>query len=500
MRVLDGLVPEKVFYYFEEICRIPHGSGNVQKISDYLVDFASERNLEYYQDRLGNVIIIKEASKGYEDSAPVMLQGHMDMVAVKKPDVAIDMTKEGLRLQIDGDRIYAKDTSLGGDDGIAIAYGLALLDDETCKHPRLELVITVDEETGMEGARGIDLSPCRATTLINLDSEEEGIFLTGCAGGARVNYGLSYTEEKAEGLFGSIKVSGLLGGHSGAEIHKERGNANCILARVLRELSDQVTLQLVSLKGGLADNAIPREAIAEVVITGDKDGSLFREETQTEGALEKLKALVGNCLIAVNGELKAELLEKDPEVTAEAVFEGRKEKAAMSAEQSQKIIAFLNAIPNGVEAMSGAMEGLVETSLNQGILTCEKGVFHVGISVRSSHESAKKALIGRLRSLAYLAGITAEVTGDYPGWAYRKDSPLREKMVVIYENMYGKKPEIQAIHAGLECGLFAHKIPELDCVSIGPDMKNIHTTEEELSISSTGRVYDFLRKLLEDMR
>ncbi len=488
MRVLEGIKPEKVFYYFEELCRIPHGSGNIQKISDYLVSFAKERGLEHYQDALGNVIMIKEASKGYEDATPVMLQGHMDMVAVKRPDCKLDLERDGLSLKVDGDRIYAQDTSLGGDDGIAVAYGLAIMDGDAIKHPRLELVITVDEETGMDGAREIDLSVCRAHTLLNLDSEEEGIFLAGCAGGARVNFEKEYQISEENGILCRVKVSGLIGGHSGAEIHKERGNANKLLARVLNALAQTVKYHLISWDGGLADNAIPREAVA---------GLLFPKELGQDGDIqEKLQEFMGE----IERQLKAELAEKDSEVKIETEVLGREKAFVLSREETKKMVSFIHALPNGVQAMSGAMEGLVETSLNLGILKYEAGKFGMGISVRSSQESAKRELIATLQSLAYLADMPFRVSGDYPGWTYRKDSPLRDKMTAVYMEMFGKKPEIQAIHAGLECGLLACKIENLDCVSIGPDMKNIHTTEEELSISSTERVYCFVLKLLEEMK
>lgn len=490
MRVFENLEPKDVFYYFEEICKIPHGSGNIEKISHYLADFARERKLESYQDAVGNVIIIKEASKGYESHKPVMLQGHMDMVAVKKPDCDIQMEKEGLRLRVSGDKVFAEGTSLGGDDGIAVAYGLALLDG-AYRHPRIELVITVDEEVGMDGARAIDLSLCKATTLINLDSEEEGIFLTGCAGGARVNYHSGYREEKKEGYLCSIQISGLAGGHSGAEIHKERGNANCLLGRALCRLAEVFDFQIVSLLGGLADNAIPREAVAEILITGRKGKDALAG--QIKEALEQE-------MTAMEKAWQEELAEKDPDVQLSTVLsEERKECACMEEMFSKRITALLSSIPYGVQAMSGSLKGLVETSLNLGILCAEKGSFHTGISVRSSYESAKEALIDKLKSLAFLAGVETEVTGDYPGWAYRANSPLRDKMTGIYEEMYGRKPEIQAIHAGLECGIFAHKIPDLDCVSLGPEMRNIHTTEEELSISSTKRVWEYLLRLLEAM-
>lgn len=485
MRVWKGIEPQNVFSFFEDICSIPHGSGNTRAISDYLVDFAGKRGLEHYQDSMGNVILIKEASPGYEEHPPVMLQGHMDMVAVKKPDCDIDMMREGLRLRVEGDRVFAEGTSLGGDDGIAVAYGLALMDGTDYRHPRIELVLTVDEEVGMDGAREIDLSVCRARQLINLDSEEEGFFLAGCAGGARVNFSGAYPLTEQQGSLCRIKVSGLLGGHSGAEIHKERANANLLLGRILCRLREVAEFSILSLQGGLADNAIPREALAEVLFSG-------RTEAELQKPLERL-------LDEINGELQRELAEKDAGVLVEAQLLSKTRAQAMTAEDSHRLAALLNAIPSGVQAMSKAMEGLVETSLNLGVLRCEGGRLKAGISVRSSQESAKRALIGRLESLAYLSGVQTEVTGDYPGWAYRKDSPLRDKMSRIFQEMYGKKPEIQAIHAGLECGLLADKLPGLDCVSLGPDMKNIHTTEEELSISSVKRVWEFLVKLLEEL-
>lgn len=484
MRVFEKLKPEDVFYYFEEICRIPHGSGNVKELGDYLVNFAKEKSLEHYQDEAGNVIIIKEASEGYEDHEPVMLQGHMDMVTVKKPDCTIDMKREGLRLRAEGDKVYAEGTSLGGDDGIAVAYGLALLAGEGYRHPRLELVLTVDEETGMDGARAIDLAPCRAHMLINLDSEEEGYFWVGCAGGVRVNYGLSYKERKRRGIPCAIKISGLMGGHSGAEIHKGRGNANCLLGRALAELSGKTAYAIESLKGGLADNAIPREAVANLVLTGE-ESSAVRAAKET--------------VLRLQAELAAELADKDPNVKVEVCFAESAERSCMDEKDSRRVAALLNSIPDGVQSMSGAVEGLVETSLNLGILSCKEGELHGGISVRSSLESAKNALVSKLGSIGALAGASLTITGDYPGWAYRKDSPLRDKMTEVYERMYHRKPEIRAIHAGLECGLFSGKIENLDCVSIGPDMKNIHTTEEELSVSSTERVWNFLINLLEEL-
>lgn len=480
MGVLSNLEPQNVFHFFEEITKIPHGSGNVGQISDYLVKFARDRGLFCIQDELKNIIIVKEAVPGYEDEPTVILQGHMDMVAVKKPDCDIDMAKEGLRIAVRGDEIYAEGTSLGGDDGIAVAYALALLDSDTIKHPRLEVIVTVDEEVGMDGARGIDLSMLTGNRMVNLDSEDEGIFLTSCAGGARVKGKLPLSEAQRQGVAVEVTVGGLLGGHSGGEIHKERGNSNCLMGRLLYRLAETFDIGISRLQGGLADNAIPRETKAVLVV----------EERDKEAILDVVKT--------VEGEIRAELSSKDPGAFL-AAGEGRPGSwLCTTAEDTAKAAAWLIALPNGVQAMSADMHGLVETSLNLGILSYEDGSLLADFSVRSSVESAKQALIDRLCAVIGLAGGSFSVSGDYPGWKYRKDSPLREKMTALYEKMYGKAPKVEAIHAGLECGILGSKIANLDCVSMGPDMKDIHTTEETLSISSTGRVWEFLVRLLEE--
>ncbi len=480
MGVLSNLEPQNVFHFFEEITKIPHGSGNVGQISDYLVKFARDRGLYCIQDELKNIIIIKEAVPGYEDEPTVILQGHMDMVAVKKPDCDIDMAKEGLRIAVRGDEIYAQGTSLGGDDGIAVAYALALLDSDAIKHPRLEVIVTVDEEVGMDGARGIDLSMLTGNRMVNLDSEDEGIFLTSCAGGARVKGKLPLSEAQRQGVAVEVTVGGLLGGHSGGEIHKERGNSNCLMGRLLYRLAETFDIGISRLQGGLADNAIPRETKAVLVV----------EERDKEAILDVVKT--------VEGEIRAELSSKDPGAFL-AAGEGRPGSwLCTTAEDTAKAAAWLIALPNGVQAMSADMHGLVETSLNLGILSYEDGSLLADFSVRSSVESAKQALIDRLCAVIGLAGGSFSVSGDYPGWKYRKDSPLREKMTALYEKMYGKAPKVEAIHAGLECGILGSKIADLDCVSMGPDMKDIHTTEETLSISSTGRVWEFLVRLLEE--
>jgi len=480
MGVLSNLEPKKVFYYFEEITKIPHGSGNVEQISNFLVDFAKAHNLFYIQDAMKNVIIVKEAAPGYENEPVVILQGHMDMVAVQTPDCIMDMKTEGLKVGIDGDNIYAEGTSLGGDDGIAVAYALALLDSEDIRHPRLEVIITVDEEVGMDGAREIDLSMLQGHRMINLDSEDEGIFLTSCAGGARVNCRFPMKKQEFTGVRYALEVSGLLGGHSGGEIHKERGNSNCILGRLLWKLSGNMPVGLVSADGGLADNAIPRQTKA-VVVVEEKDAAVLERQ-----------------VAALAVELTDELATRDPGVKVTAKKLSGTEKTICAApEETRRVAAFLQATPNGVQAMSADMPGLVQTSLNLGILKADAESLRAEYSVRSSVESEKDNLIAKLAALVELTGGDYVVTGDYPGWKYRVHSPLREKMVKLYVEMYGTEPKVEAIHAGLECGLLGSKISDLDCVSLGPDMKDIHTTEETLSISSTKRVWEYLVKVLE---
>lgn len=500
MGVLSGLEPEKVFYFFEEITKIPHGSGNMEQISNYLVEFAKERKLFHIQDELKNVIIVKEATPGYEKEPAIILQGHMDMVAVKKPDYDIDMKTQGLKVAVDGDKIYGEGTSLGGDDGIAVAYALAILDSEEYKHPRLEVVLTVDEEVGLDGAREIDLSMLKGNRMINLDSEEEGIFLTSCAGGARVGCHVPVIFAQVEGIAVEVVVGGLQGGHSGAEIHKERGNSNALFGRLLWRVSEKIAVAMQSLNGGLADNAIPRETRAVLVIK-EKDKEVFDKIVKD---------------VAAN--LAEEYATKDPGIMIETKVLGKGAFPCVTPEDTRNAASFLLALPGGVQAMSADMPGLVETSLNMGILELKAaescldadadfldelsdevfGELTAEFSVRSSVESAKYALIDKLEAITVMAGGDITITGEYPGWKYRKNSPLRDKMVALYEKMYGEKPRIEAIHAGLECGILGSKLTDLDCVSMGPQMSDIHTTEETLSISSTARVWEYLVKLLEE--
>lgn len=480
MGVLSGLEPERVFYYFEEISKIPHGSYHEKQISDYLVNFANEHHFQYYQDSLYNVVMLVDASKGYEQEEPIILQGHMDMVCEKNPTAKIDMEKEGLDLQIDGEFIYAKDTTLGGDDGIAIAYMLAIAEDSTICHPPLEFIMTVSEEVGMEGANGIDLSMLKGHRMINLDSEEEGIFLSSCAGGLSLHSSLPVKRKISSQLdWYELSVEGLLGGHSGCEIHKERGNANKILGRVLYELRKVVNYEIYSMGGGKKDNVIPFQSKACIGIKQ-----------------EDLKNLNENLSI-IDSILKAEYALSDTNI--ELIIKKTEDsisKMILEEESVSKILTLLMILPNGVQGMSMSMEGLVETSLNLGIMKLTDDNLFLQHAVRSSVTTKKYYIANQIESILKSFGGMVTRKGDYPAWEYREDSVVRTRVIELYKKIYGKEPIVEGIHAGLECGLLAGKIENLDCVAMGPDILDIHTASERLHIESTRRVYEFLLEYL----
>ncbi len=482
MRVLEGLTPQKVFYYFEELTRIPHGSGNTTAISNYCVQFAKERGLEYYQDTHENVIIIKPATAGYEESKSVIIQGHLDMVNEKLPDSNHDFDKDALKLMIEGDWITADGTTLGGDDGIAIAYALAILDSDDLEHPRLECVFTTDEEVGLTGANNLDCSNLKAEYLINIDSEDEGIFLSSCAGGMRYNITLPVKRVSQEGLLVEFKLKNLTGGHSGCEIHKERANAVILMGRALADLAKKVDYKLVGLSGGLKDNAIPRECSVQIIINKDE--------------LDRLEAAVKEAFSVY----KEEYALSEPDMDWEINSLGVEAVKAFSKESFDKVLIFLNFVPNGIQHMSLDIEGLVETSLNLGIAASKDDSISFSFALRSSVASRKQRLGDRLQMFTNYLGGTFEFSGEYPAWSYKRDSRLRELMCDAYKDLFGIDAKVEAIHAGLECGILSEKMPNVDMVSIGPDMRDIHTTEEMLSISSTQRVWQFIVEVLRRLK
>ena len=473
-----NLQPAEVFKYFEEMAAIPHGSRNTKAISDYLVDFAKKYDLEYYQDELNNVVIIKKATPGYENADAIIIQGHMDMVCEKENGCDIDFEKDGLDLYVDGDFLKARGTTLGGDDGIAVAYALAILSSNELSHPRLEVVITVDEEIGMLGAEGIDLSMLKGHKMLNIDSDVEGHFLTSCAGGMHVETRIPVTFDDACGILYTITITGLEGGHSGAEIDKEHGNANIIMGRVLKALNEEVEYGIVSMAGGLKDNAIPRECTVELLVNKEHKDAL-------PGILEKFKGILAN-----------EFMASDKDVTILYEKKGEQSAPVLSVISQAKVIFYLRNVPNGVQHMSRIMPGLVETSLNLGIMELQEDCLYMVTSIRSSVSSRKADLADKLELLIEFLGGEMTVGGEYPAWEYKADSDIRETISSVYKELFDEEPVFEAIHAGLECGILSGKIENLDCVSFGPNNYDIHTPKERLSISSTEKVWKLLVEFL----
>ena len=463
---------EKALRFFEEFSKIPRGSGNTKAIADYLVAFANQRGLEVIRDSSDNVIIRKPATAGYEDHPGVILQGHTDIVALKNPDCPINMEKEGLDLYRDGDYLRARGTTLGADDGVAMAYAMAILDSDEIAHPELEAVFTSDEEVGLIGATALDVSVLRGRMLINIDSDEEGIFTAGCAGGGRIDIKLSGKAKTHIGQIYTLNIGGFKGGHSGVEIHKNRANAIKFAAEILSKLDD---VRIGKMIAGSADNAIPSDAI--VLFT--TKSSIFEISDVINSAKEALPE--GETDATFNIDMK--------------LFSAK----LYSVEDSANIISMLTEMPNGVTGMSEDIEGLVETSLNMGIISIDDKSVALTISVRSAVGEEKAKLIARVKEIAASHGASVEVRGEYPAWEYRKVSHLRDVMCSVYKDMYCKDATVVTIHAGLECGIFSEKIDGLDCVSIGPDNHDIHTPEERLSLSSFNRVYEYIINVLKKL-
>lgn len=473
---LAGLQPERVFHYFEEICAIPHGSWNMKPIGDYLESFAKTQGLRYRRDEAHNVIIWKDGTAGYQDHAPVILQGHTDMVAEKDENCPINFETDGLDLTHDETHLFARGTTLGGDDGIAVAYGLALLESKDIPHPPLEVVLTVNEEVGMLGADALDCSDLKGRMLLNCDSEDEGVFTVSCAGGATSIITLPATRKPVYGPCVLLQVDGLQGGHSGVEIHKNRGNANKIMGQLLAKIQEKMPLCLVSLSGGAKDNAIPRTCRANVVAMG----------------------LDIAAISALAAEVQAEGREtyNDPDLIVTAEEVEAMGGLGLSVEDTKNFISLINTLPNGIQAMSQHIPGLVQTSLNMGIAKLENEEIVFTFSVRSSVNQEKEDLLNKLKEITAAHRAVYNQMGTYPAWEYREESPLRDVMVAAFKDMYGKEPVVEAIHAGLECGILSSKLPGLDCVSFGPQMQDIHTSREKLDIASVGRTWELLLEIL----
>ena len=484
MKDINTLLENRIFYYFDKLTKIPRCSFEEEKIRAYLINFAKEKGLEYKTDEIGNVVIIKEATKGYEDVDSIILQGHMDMVCEKTPECTIDFSKDPIKYEIDGDLIIARETTLGADNGIAVAMTLALLESDDYKHPKIEALFTVNEESGMTGAANLEKGMVTSKRLLNIDSETEGVGCISCAGAERdlIKLQKEYKElDKNKNLY-EIIVNGLKGGHSGQEIQVGLGNAVKILGRSLYRIFEKVDGDLVEIEGGAKPNAIPRYARALVAV---------REED-----IKKIQDVI----VELNSYFVTELGKVDPDVRLN--FEKSKESRdkTFTDELKNKILGLINVLPNGVIAMSKNIEGLVETSVNLGVIENKEDSVNIISNIRSSVQSSKEyiGLVNKIAAENF--GAEFEIITKYPAWEYKEHSPLREVAKKAYKEVSGKEFKLEAIHAGLECGIFVETIGDIDMLSIGPNMKGVHAPGEHLSISSTERVFDFLIKILENLK
>lgn len=484
---IEKLYPEKVFHYFSEISKIPRASKKEKEISDWLVKFAKERKLKVIQDEHYNVIIKKKATEGYEDFSPLILQGHMDMVWEKNKDTEFDFSTQGIELVIDGDFLKANGTTLGADNGIAVAYALAILDSDDIKHPALEVVITTDEEDGMSGVVNLDFDEFDGKTLINLDTEEYGEVYVSSAGGTRTETKFIFETKKIGNGYTpiSIEVKGLSGGHSGAEIHKNLGNSIKILSEVLYHLSKRYEMSLIHIDGGGKVNAIPREAVAEIAVKLDGD------------SIDELKKLVGLAFENILKDFKVS--DKSPILAIEKIEE---KNLGISLGDTLNIINFLHEVPNGVLEMSKHIEGLVETSINIGFISTEIVDGNVKIRIKSLARSMANdplnKLVEEVTDLTRKHDANIKIAASNPSWEYKEDSKIRELIEKSFKEITGNKPVIKAIHAGLECGVFTQNIKDADVVSIGPNIYGAHTPEERMDIKSVGETWEWLLKILEN--
>ena len=482
MSVIENLEPKLVWKHFDEIRKIPRCSKHEEKIREYVIDFAKQQGLKTKVDKTGNVVILKPGSNGMENKPTVVLQGHMDMVCEKNSDVEFDFTKDAIKLKLDGDILTADGTTLGADNGIGLAISLAILEDKSLKHGPIEALFTIDEETGLTGAFAMESNMLTGKILLNLDSEDFGVITVGCAGGGDSMVELPLKTKPINGSLRSmnVKVSGLRGGHSGVDAHEQRGNAIKLLTRMLWKASENYDFYLSDIKGGDKHNAIPREAYA-IVSVDEKDKDKFISTMKAEGKdiLEEIKPI-------------------DPKFTVG--FEDiSKPSKAFDKDSQMKLLNLIHGLPHGVDKMSYDINGLVETSTNLATVALKDDNAVIGLSSRSSIKSALQDFRDRIRATATLAG--AEVTEEkpYPGWKPNLNSNILKLSKKIFKDMYNKEPVVEAIHAGLECGIIGEKFPGMDMISIGPTIKYPHSPEEQVHVSTVSKFYKYVLKLLESI-
>ena len=482
---ISELNPKKVFEYFALLSSVPHGSGNMKPIAGICENFARERGLEYVRDAADNVIIKKPGTVGYEDSEPLILQGHLDMVCAKDPDCEKDMATEPIELYVDGDYLRARGTSLGGDNIIAVAMIMAILDSDDIAHPPIEAVFTVDEEVGLLGASALDFSGLKGKKMINLDSEEEGVFTVCCAGGVRVNATIPLTFEEIPEVYVAYKisVSGLMGGHSGVDIDKGRESANRLIIRFLKNLGDKIGFDLCALAGGQLDNVICPASEAVIAIKAS-DAATLDEMVKTYDAIYKNELAAGDGGVSVSAEAYA--------LPASGVI----------ASDSARLFTALNILPYHIQRMSRDFAGLVQTSLNMGVLKLTDSELRFSYSVRSSIASEKHDLVDKISSVLALSFPEAHIDlhGDYPSWEYKRDSELRDVIMAAYSETTGKQGIVAGTHGGLECGIFSESIKGLDCVSMGPELSEVHSPREKLNIPSVERLWELMKDILKRLK
>jgi len=470
---LSGLTPNKVFEFFEEICAIPRGSGNMEKIGDYCLEFANKRSLKSYRDQTGNVVIFKEATKGYENSETVMLQGHMDIVCQKIEGLDFDFEKDAIIPYVDGEYIKAKGTTLGADNGIAMAMIMAILDDDSLEHPAIEAVFTTDEETGMEGAIEFCCDGLKSKKMINLDAEEPENITVSCASGSDFEMFIPLKRKNKQGKCIELVLDGLSGGHSGVEIHSGRVNADILAGRILNYLNSKTDFDIVSIDGGNKANAIPSRCVIKIVA-----------QQSVEETLEEYLKIV-----------KTEISAREPNFKWSInICEGEFE--AIETPSKDQLVFMLLLTPNGVMQMSADIEGLVETSLNLGILKTDSDEMYLKYMLRSNKSSSLKSLEEKMITFSSCIECKIKSSGHNPPWEFKKGSKLQEICKEAYKEKLGFEPKIVAIHAGLECGVFADKIDGLDCVAIGPELKEVHTPNERIKISTVGDIFECVLEIL----
>ncbi len=479
MEKLKNVQPSRVFKYFEEISAIPRGSGNMNKISSYCMDFAAKHQLKAMRDEADNVIIFKAGTKGYENAEPVILQGHLDMVCQKTEESTVDFEKDGLKLYIDGDFVKAEGTTLGADNGIAVSMILAILESNDIPHPPIEAVFTTDEEIGMIGAGKLSCDCLKGRKMINLDAEEPDTVTVSCAGGSDFRLNIPVSRIKSKGKRIAVTVKGLKGGHSGVEINSGRINANILAGRILNYAKGITDFDIISLSGGDKGNAIPVGCTMQLVV---QEASRFM--TKMTEYFEVIKAEYAD--------------REDFSILVEEFDEG--EFDVIESGIKDRLLYLLICVPNGVQEMSMVVDGLVETSLNLGILKTYQDKITMLFTLRSNKQTALSFLEEKMKAICSVTGGEIETSGHYPPWEYNDKSELQKLYKKVFEERFGCEPKVEAIHAGLECGVFSAKISGLDCIAIGPQLSDVHTVNERLSISSTADIYEILVNLLKNCR